>query len=62
MRLLTPLIDAHRRPHGPYSFAAELLRRLVPTVLRRSPELVAAHDIEILAAAPGWPGPYGPGG
>ncbi|MFB4270717.1 tetratricopeptide repeat protein [Nonomuraea sp. GTA35] len=52
VRLLTPLIDAHRRPHGPYTFAAGLLRRLVPPVLRRSPELVAAHDIEILAAAP----------
>nr|SBO99675.1 TPR repeat [Nonomuraea gerenzanensis] len=45
-------MDAHRRPHGPYTFAAELLGRLVPAVLRRSPELVAAHDIEILAAAP----------
>ncbi|GAA2206425.1 hypothetical protein GCM10009850_018830 [Nonomuraea monospora] len=52
MRLLTPLIDAHRRPHGPYTVAGELLRRLVPPVLRRSPELVAAHDLEILAAAP----------
>ncbi|MFC5825737.1 tetratricopeptide repeat protein [Nonomuraea insulae] len=48
-RLLAPLIDAHRTPRGPYSFAAALLGHLVPEA---SPELVAAHDIEILAAAP----------
>ncbi|MEV0383083.1 tetratricopeptide repeat protein [Nonomuraea sp. NPDC050643] len=52
MRLLTPLIDAHRRPHGPYTVAAALLRHLVPAALERSPRLVAAHDIEIRAAAP----------
>ncbi|MEV0616939.1 tetratricopeptide repeat protein [Nonomuraea sp. NPDC050404] len=51
-RLLTPLIDAHRRPRGPYTMASALLSHLVPATLRRSPELVAAHDIEILAAAP----------
>ncbi|PRX66615.1 tetratricopeptide repeat protein [Nonomuraea fuscirosea] len=46
------MIDAHRRPRGPYTVAAALLRALVPGTLRRSPALVAAHDIEILAAAP----------
>ncbi|MFB4282446.1 tetratricopeptide repeat protein [Nonomuraea sp. MTCD27] len=51
-RLLAPLIDAHRRPRGPYTVAAALLRNLVPPALERSAELVAAHDIEILAAAP----------
>ncbi|WP_063765485.1 tetratricopeptide repeat protein [Nonomuraea candida] len=51
-RLLTPPIDAHRRPRGPYTVAAALLRRLVPPLLGQAPELVAAHDIEILAAAP----------
>ncbi|MEO3874624.1 tetratricopeptide repeat protein [Nonomuraea sp. B12E4] len=52
MRLLTPLIDGHRRPHGPYTVAAALLRHLVPVALERSGDLVAAHDVEILAAAP----------
>ncbi|WP_260477787.1 tetratricopeptide repeat protein [Nonomuraea sp. WAC 01424] len=49
MRLLMPVIDAHRRPRGPYSVGAALLRHLVPAA---PPELVAAHDIEIRAAAP----------
>ncbi|MFI7445382.1 tetratricopeptide repeat protein [Nonomuraea indica] len=48
-----PTIDGHRRPHGPYTVASALLHRLVPETLERSPELVAAHDIEIRAAAPG---------
>ncbi|WP_346434141.1 tetratricopeptide repeat protein [Nonomuraea composti] len=52
VRLLAPLIDAHRRPRGPYTFAAALLRHLAPSALRQAPELVAAHHIEILAAAP----------
>ncbi|MFG1701440.1 tetratricopeptide repeat protein [Nonomuraea sp. NPDC049309] len=51
-RLLMPMIDAHRRPRGPYTFAAALLGHLVPAALRDAPDLVAAHDIEILAAAP----------
>ncbi|WP_101787374.1 tetratricopeptide repeat protein [Nonomuraea indica] len=48
-----PTIDGHRRPHGPYTVASALLHRIVPETLERSPELVAAHDIEIRAAAPG---------
>ncbi|TDD11805.1 tetratricopeptide repeat protein [Nonomuraea diastatica] len=47
-----PVIDGHRRPRGPYTVAAALLRHLVPSVLERSSDLVAAHDIEIRAAAP----------
>ncbi|MFG1705192.1 tetratricopeptide repeat protein [Nonomuraea sp. M3C6] len=47
-----PLIDGHRRPRGPYTVAAALLRHLVPQALERAGDLVAAHDIEILAAAP----------
>ncbi|MEV0236190.1 tetratricopeptide repeat protein [Nonomuraea sp. NPDC050786] len=49
---MTPLIDGHRRPRGPYTVAAALLRHLVPTALERDGDLVAAHDIEIRAAAP----------
>lgn len=50
----TPLteitLDADRRRNGPYTLAANLLGLLVPEA---APGLVAAHDIEILAAAPG---------
>ncbi|WP_433431660.1 tetratricopeptide repeat protein [Nonomuraea sp. CA-141351] len=49
---MTPLIDGHRRPRGPYTVAAALLRHLVPQALERDGDLVAAHDIEIRAAAP----------
>ncbi|MFI6179275.1 tetratricopeptide repeat protein [Nonomuraea sp. NPDC051191] len=49
VRLLMPVMDAHRRPRGPYTVGAALLRRLVPGA---PPELVAAYDIEIRAAAP----------
>lgn len=42
--------DADRRRNGPYTLAAELFGLLVPEA---APELIAAHDIEILAAAPG---------
>ncbi|MGJ6969519.1 tetratricopeptide repeat protein [Streptosporangium sp. G11] len=43
--------DAHRRLRGPYTAAGTLLRAVVPTALEHWPELVARHDIEILAAA-----------
>ncbi|MEW9551453.1 tetratricopeptide repeat protein [Nonomuraea sp. NPDC050783] len=49
----TIVIDADRRGGGPYTFAAALLGRLVPEALESWPGLVAAHDIEIRAAAPG---------
>ncbi|WP_433433597.1 tetratricopeptide repeat protein [Nonomuraea sp. CA-141351] len=49
----TIILDADRRIGGPYTFAAGLLDRLVPQALERWPDLVAAYDIEIRAAAPG---------
>lgn len=51
-RLLMPMVDGHRRPHGPYTVGAALLGRLVPEALERHPALVAGHDIEIRAVAP----------
>lgn len=45
-------IDADRRGSGPYTFGAALLDLIVPDALRRRPDLVAAHDIEIRVAAP----------
>jgi tetratricopeptide (TPR) repeat protein len=48
----TSVLDADRRLRGPYTFGAALLDLLVPDALDRWPELVAAHDIEIRAAAP----------
>ncbi|MEN3357515.1 MAG: hypothetical protein V7637_1497 [Mycobacteriales bacterium] len=49
---LLPPVDAHRRLRGPYTAAGTVLRAIVPEALRRWPELVAAHDIEILTVAP----------
>ncbi|MEU6711800.1 tetratricopeptide repeat protein [Nonomuraea sp. NPDC046802] len=49
----TIILDADRRIDGPYTFGAALLAQLVPRALERRPDLVAAHDIEIRAAAPG---------
>ncbi|MEV0378589.1 tetratricopeptide repeat protein [Nonomuraea sp. NPDC050643] len=48
----TIILDADRRIGGPYTLAAGLLGHLVPAALARWPELAAAHDIEIRAAAP----------
>lgn len=45
-------VDAHRRLRGPYTAAGTLLRKLAPETLRRWPELVARHDVEVLAVAP----------
>jgi tetratricopeptide (TPR) repeat protein len=45
-------VDAHRRLRGPFTAAGTLLRQIVPDLLRTHPDLVRAHDIEILAAAP----------
>ncbi|MBB4701987.1 tetratricopeptide repeat protein [Sphaerisporangium siamense] len=47
-----PVLDAHRRPRGPYGFGGALLQALVPAALARAPGVVAAHDIEIRAVAP----------
>ncbi|MBT2228487.1 tetratricopeptide repeat protein [Nonomuraea sp. NEAU-A123] len=48
-----PVINGHRRPLGPYTVGSALLHHLVPAALDSSKDLVAAHDIEIRAAAPG---------
>lgn len=52
---LPPLLasaSAHRRLRGPYTAAGTVVRALVPDALRRSPDLVARHDVEILTVAP----------
>ncbi|MYW05932.1 tetratricopeptide repeat protein [Streptomyces sp. SID3343] len=49
---LLPAISAHRRRRGPYTFAGTLMRAVVPDALARRPELVAAHEVEILTVAP----------
>jgi tetratricopeptide (TPR) repeat protein len=49
---LLPPVNAHRRLRGPYTAAGTILRALVPTVLDRAPDLVAAHEIEILSTTP----------
>jgi tetratricopeptide (TPR) repeat protein len=49
---LLPPVNAHRRLRGPYTAAGTIMRALVPDALARVPDLVAAHDIEILSAAP----------
>jgi tetratricopeptide (TPR) repeat protein len=51
-RPLTAPVDAHRRLRGPYTAAGTVLRAVVPDALARFPELVQAHDVEILSTAP----------
>ena len=46
------VVDAHRRRGGPYTAAGALARALAPEILRRWPELVSSHDIELLTVAP----------
>ena len=49
---LVPAVDAHRRHRGPYTAAGVVLRTLMPQMLASRPELVHAHDIEVLSVAP----------
>ncbi|MFE9452198.1 tetratricopeptide repeat protein [Streptomyces sp. NPDC006739] len=52
---LPPLLaaaDAHRRLRGPYTAVGTLLRTVVPDALRRCPQAVARHDVEILSTTP----------
>lgn len=49
---LIPPISAHRNLCGAYSAAGQLMRALVPEAFERWPELVAAHEIELLTVAP----------
>jgi tetratricopeptide (TPR) repeat protein len=46
------IVDAHRRRRGPYTAAGDVARAVVPEALRRWPELVEAHGIELLTVAP----------
>jgi tetratricopeptide (TPR) repeat protein len=50
--LVAEPISAHRNLSGAYAAAEHLVRRIVPTALTRWPELVAAHEIELLSVAP----------
>ncbi|WP_311932365.1 tetratricopeptide repeat protein [Microbispora sp. H11081] len=50
---VAPVVNGHRRLRGPYTIGGALLRALVPVAVERSPGLVAEHDIEIRAVAPG---------
>jgi tetratricopeptide (TPR) repeat protein len=49
---LLPIVDTHRRLRGPYTAIGTVLRALVPDALVTMPELVYAHDVEVLSAAP----------
>jgi tetratricopeptide (TPR) repeat protein len=46
------VVSAHRRLRGPYTAAGAVLRVVVPDLMVRQPDLVQAHDVEVLAAAP----------
>lgn len=49
---LTATVDAHRRLRGPYTAAGILMDAIVPEMLDSAPELIRAHDIEVLSASP----------
>ena len=46
------VVDGHRRRRGPYTAAGDVARAIVPDAIRRWPELVRRHDIELLTVAP----------
>ncbi|HKS49623.1 MAG TPA: tetratricopeptide repeat protein [Amycolatopsis sp.] len=46
------VVPAHRRLRGPYTAVGTLLRAIVPDALDRCPDLVARHNVEILATTP----------
>lgn len=45
-------VSAHPRLHGPFGAAGGVLAAVVPQVVRLNPDLVIAHEVEILAVAP----------
>jgi tetratricopeptide (TPR) repeat protein len=49
---LTSAIDAHRRLRGPYTAAGSLIRAIAAEAVKTCPDLVSAHDVEILTVAP----------
>ncbi|MFD0637890.1 tetratricopeptide repeat protein [Catenulispora yoronensis] len=52
MRTWAVTVNCHRRLRGPYTGVGTMLRTIVPQAMSRSPELVAAHLVAILCAAP----------
>ncbi|MDX6719492.1 MAG: hypothetical protein QOJ63_1746 [Solirubrobacteraceae bacterium] len=44
-------VDAHHRLRGPFTAAGSVVRAVVADALERCPELVAAHDVEVLTVA-----------
>jgi tetratricopeptide (TPR) repeat protein len=52
-------VSCHARLRGPYSGVDEVLNALVPAAYREWPELIDAHRIELLTAAPGLVGVIG---
>lgn len=50
--VLADTVDAHRRRGGPYTAAGTVMAAVVPAILADNPDLVRAHDIELLSAAP----------
>jgi tetratricopeptide (TPR) repeat protein len=46
------VVNSHRHLRGPYTAVGTLLRTIVPAALDHNPELVIAHNIEILSTAP----------
>ncbi|WP_406207423.1 tetratricopeptide repeat protein [Kitasatospora sp. NBC_01560] len=49
---LLPELSAHRRLRGPYTAAGTLVRALAPAAAQQWPELIAAHQVELLTVAP----------
>ncbi|THA29575.1 tetratricopeptide repeat protein [Streptomyces sp. A1277] len=45
-------VSSHRLGRGPYAGTAALLNLVVPRVWAEAPDLVTAHDVELLSAAP----------
>jgi len=45
-------VSAHSRRRGPYSGAGELVRAIVPALVRDHPDLVERHDTEIRVVSP----------
>lgn len=50
--LVSSTVDAHCRLRGPYTAIGTVLRAIVPDALVEMPDLVRAHDVEILSVCP----------
>jgi tetratricopeptide (TPR) repeat protein len=49
---LLPPVTAHRSRRGPFTAAGSIARAVVPEALRRWPDLVERHVVELLSVAP----------